>query len=76
MDKADHRRSLAKAITWRITGTFDTFLLSILITRKLSFALAISGTEFLTKIFLYYFHERIWERISWGQGKSATDSAR
>lgn len=67
MSKNIRSRSLTKAITWRLTGTFDTFILSILITRKMSFALAISATELFTKIFLYYFHERIWERVKWGR---------
>jgi uncharacterized membrane protein len=67
MTKIKHSRSLAKAITWRITGTLDTFLLTLLITGKLSFALSISATELFTKIFLYYGHERVWERISWGK---------
>ena len=70
MDKVNHRRSLAKAITWRITGTADTFFLSILITRQIKYALAISGTELVTKIVLYYFHERAWERVGWGKSKA------
>jgi uncharacterized membrane protein len=69
MEKAKHKRSLLKAITWRITGTADTFILSMLITRQIKFALAISATELVTKIVLYYFHERIWERFSWGKTK-------
>jgi uncharacterized membrane protein len=70
MEKVNHRRSLAKAVTWRVTGTVDTFLLSILITRQIKYALAISGTELVTKILLYYFHERAWERVSWGKAKA------
>jgi len=69
MEKAKHKRSFVKALTWRLTGTADTFILSMLITRQVKFALAISGTELVTKIFLYYFHERIWERVSWGKSK-------
>ena len=67
MQKEQHKRSLFKAFTWRVTGTADTFLLSLLITRQLNFALAISGTEVVTKVFLYYFHERIWNRVGWGK---------
>lgn len=67
MSKSMRSRSLTKAITWRLTGTMDTFILSILITRKMTFAIAISATELFTKIFLYYFHERIWERVNWGK---------
>ena len=73
MQKVNHSRSLAKAITWRVTGTVDTFLLSMLITRQIKFALAISGTEVVTKVILYYFHERICERVGWGKQEVAKD---
>jgi len=59
-------RSIVKAISWRISGTIDTFVLSFLITGKLSYAYTISLMEFITKIVLYYFHERIWSLIKWG----------
>lgn len=61
------RRSILKAVSWRITGTLDTFVLSFLITGKLSHASAISLTEVITKIMLYYVHERIWNKITWGR---------
>jgi uncharacterized membrane protein len=60
-------RSFAKALTWRTTGTLDTFLISLLITRKAFIAASIASVEVLTKIILYYFHERIWNKISWGR---------
>ena len=60
-------RSLAKAISWRITGTVDTILISWLITRKLHLALSIGVVEVGTKMILYYFHERLWERIKVGR---------
>ena len=62
-----HGRSFVKAITWRTTGTIDTFILSYLITGKAKLALAISGMEIFTKIFLYYVHERVWNKIKWGR---------
>jgi len=67
-----HSRSLAKAISWRATGTLDTFVISYLITGKLALAGSIAGTELLTKIVLYYGHERVWAVIPWGRGKSAS----
>ena len=60
-------RSVAKAISWRITGTVDTILVSWLITRKLHVALSIGFVEVFTKIALYYFHERAWERVKIGR---------
>jgi uncharacterized membrane protein len=65
-----HSRSFVKAVTWRTTGTIDTFILSYLITGKAKLALAISGMEIFTKIFLYYVHERIWNRVKWGRESS------
>jgi uncharacterized membrane protein len=65
--KATKSRSAAKAITWRITGTTDTFLISLLITKKPIVAASIASFEVITKTFLYYFHERIWNKISWGR---------
>lgn len=62
-----HRRSLLKAVSWRATGTLDTFLLSWLLTGHLASAGAIAATEVLTKVVLYYVHERVWARIRWGR---------
>lgn len=59
-------RSLAKAISWRATGTVDTFIISFLVTGKVTIAGSIAGVELLTKVALYYFHERIWAAILWG----------
>ena len=61
-----HGRSLAKAISWRITGTVDTFIISFLVTGRATIAGSIAAVELLTKIGLYYLHERIWAVIHWG----------
>jgi uncharacterized membrane protein len=59
-------RSLTKAISWRITGSLDTVLLSWLFTQSINTALAIGLTEVITKTFLYYLHERAWSRVRFG----------
>jgi uncharacterized membrane protein len=61
-------RSLAKALSWRVTGSTDTLVLSWLFTSNLTIAAAISLTEVLTKLVLYYLHERVWNRIPLGKG--------
>ena len=61
------KRSAVKALTWRIVGTVDTFLLSLIITKEPVTASAIAGLEVLTKTILYYFHERGWNKIHWGR---------
>jgi sulfate adenylyltransferase large subunit len=62
-----HSRSIAKALSWRATGSIDTFLVGWLITGNAAIAGSIAGTEIATKIALYYFHERIWALVPWGR---------
>ena len=64
-----HHRSFAKAVTWRITGSVDTFVISFILTNRLSLAGSIAVTEVFTKVVLYYFHERAWAIIPWGRHK-------
>jgi sulfate adenylyltransferase large subunit len=59
-------RSIVKAITWRTTGSIDTFVLSFIFTGNAKISAAISGSEILTKLLLYYGHERIWARSRFG----------
>ena len=61
------QRSLAKAVSWRITGTADTFVISWVITGHLMMVTGIAVTEIVTKIALYWLHERVWNRITWGR---------
>lgn len=68
-----HSRSVTKAISWRVTGTVDTILISWLITREIKFALSIGFVELFTKIFLYYAHERVWNRFTFGRVKRKDD---
>ncbi len=65
-----HSRSFAKAVSWRITGTLDTFIISFIVTGRATIAGSIAVTELLTKIALYYFHERVWASFSWGIGSN------
>jgi len=56
----DKIRHILKSITWRLIGTIDTILLGWLITGNLETGLKIGGVEVITKMLLYYLHERIW----------------
>ncbi|MDB0602460.1 DUF2061 domain-containing protein [Tenacibaculum maritimum] len=60
-------RSILKSISWRLIGTLDTVLISWLITGKLALAFSIGSVELITKMILYFFHERIWNSIKWGK---------
>ena len=56
----DKTRHILKSITWRLVGTIDTVILSWFITGNLQIGLKIGGVEIITKMILYYFHERLW----------------
>jgi uncharacterized membrane protein len=56
----DKTRHILKSITWRLVGTIDTIILSWVITGNLEIGLKIGGVEVITKMILYYFHERLW----------------
>lgn len=58
------KRHLLKTITWRIIGTLDTMILSWFITGNWKFGIAIGGVELITKMVLYYFHERAWYKFT------------
>jgi len=60
-------RSIAKAVSWRVIGTLDTLLISYILTGEVAIAASIASIDFVTKMFLYFFHERIWNKISWGK---------
>lgn len=62
--KKSHARHLAKAITWRVVGTLDTILLGWLISGDVRVGATIGGFEVITKMVLYYLHERAWYK--WG----------
>lgn len=62
-----HPRSLAKGVSWRTLGTVDTIVLSFLVTGNVEHSVKIGLTEVITKIFIYYLHERVWDKISWGR---------
>ena len=60
MSAVTKSRHLAKTITWRITGTIDTMLIGWLVTGSLEVGAMIGGIEVVTKMILYYTHERVW----------------
>lgn len=60
------KRHIAKTITWRFIGTLDTMMIGWLITGNLFTGLKIGGIEVITKMILYFFHERLWFNINIG----------
>jgi len=67
-----HSRSLIKAVSWRLLGSIDTFVISYFVTGKLVFAASIASVETVTKIILFYAHERAWMAVPWGRAKVMT----
>jgi uncharacterized membrane protein len=69
-------RSLVKGISWRVIGTIDTFLLAYLFTGQIKTAGPIALIEVMTKVILYFAHERIWNQVGWGRSKTHISHAR
>jgi len=63
-------RSVVKTISWRTIGTLDTMIISYFITGDLIMAASIGSIEVVTKMILYYFHERAWNKIPLGKVKA------
>lgn len=56
-------KSIIKTISWRIVGTIDTMVIAYLLTGELTLAASIGTVEVFTKMILYYFHERFWNKF-------------
>jgi len=66
-----HYRSVVKTISWRTVGTIDTMIISYFVTGNLVMAVSIGSIEVITKMILYYFHERVWNQTDFGRIKSS-----
>jgi uncharacterized membrane protein len=60
-------RSLVKTISWRLTGSGATFLISYAIAGNFSVASTIAVTQLVFNTALYFIHERVWNKIGWGR---------
>ncbi|WP_435135566.1 DUF2061 domain-containing protein [Formosa sp. A9] len=61
-----NKRHILKTITWRVVGTIDTMILAWVISGDPMVGLKVGFTEVITKMLLYYFHEKIWYKINFG----------
>lgn len=71
-NQESHTRSILKGISWRIIATTDTILVVLLVTCLLGkcsieSAIKIGAAEFLIKLAIYYFHERLWQHLKKGK---------
>ncbi len=72
MEKESRLRSVLKAISWRCIATMTTFTLAYVIFSgsgcegALEKSTLVAGLELVIKLFIYYFHERMWQAIPRG----------
>lgn len=59
-------RHIYKTLTWRLIGTLDTVLLGWIVSGDPTVGLTIGSLELVTKMILYYLHERVWYRVDFG----------
>jgi uncharacterized membrane protein len=67
--KETHSRTVIKSICWRFVATLTTMAIVYIFTGEFLLSLGVGAVEVIAKIVFYYFHERIWEMISWGKAK-------
>jgi adenylylsulfate kinase len=67
IDFIDHTRSVFKSVSWRLVATLTTMTIVYLFTKKIFLSLGVGLVEVISKILLYYLHERVWNKIKWGK---------
>lgn len=63
-------RSVAKTVSWRITGSGATFLISYSILGNIALSGTIAVIQLTFNTLLYFIHERVWNKIKWGQSEA------
>jgi uncharacterized membrane protein len=66
MKQISHKRHILKAITWRVFGTIITIITAWVVSGDPFIGLSIGVLETVSKLILYYIHERIWYKIPFG----------
>lgn len=69
MYRETNTRSITKGLSWRFFATGTTVLIVYVFFRRLDLAIAAGIVETASKVFLFYLHEKIWQRIRWGKKK-------
>ncbi len=64
-----HRRSFLKSLSWRVLATVLTAFVAWSVTENIRFAATIGILDSLIKLVVYYVHERIWNKVSFGRLK-------
>jgi uncharacterized membrane protein len=64
--KVSVKRHILKTITWRVVGTIDTMILGWLVSGDPMVGITIGSFEVVTKMVLYFLHERAWYHYDFG----------
>jgi uncharacterized membrane protein len=65
--KDDPQRSIIKSISWRFLASSTTIIVALIFTKEIVLSLKIGAVEAFLKIVIYYAHERLWNKVNWGQ---------
>lgn len=63
----NRKRSLAKALSWRLFATVITVTVAFALTGELAFAAKIGALDTAIKLVAYFAHERLWLRVRFGR---------
>jgi adenylylsulfate kinase len=58
---------MMKALSWRVTGTVATTALVFAFTGRFALSMVVGGVEFVSKIGMFWLHERAWDRLGFGR---------
>ena len=64
--RENHKRSIAKSISWRALATLTTMAIVFIFTESIAASLGVGVIQAIANTILYYFHERTWDKINWG----------
>lgn len=65
--KVTKARSFTKSLSYRIFGTLSSFAVAYVLTGNATLSSLIALWETIVKVGIYYWHERIWDKVSWGR---------
>ena len=64
-----NKRHIIKTFSWRLVGTIDTIVFGWIITGNPLIGLKIGLFETVSKMLLYFGHEKLWYKINFGLDK-------
>ena len=76
MVTVSRKRHILKTLTWRVIATTTTFILAWLISGDIEIGLTVGGAEAIVKMFIYYFHERLWYNSKFGVTEDSSEDSK